>query len=157
VPRLIGRYDPSGVLTVAALLVGLGFGLTAFAGTPLMYAVTVLVWTLGEMLNSPSNATVLAGLAPAALRGRYQGVFSLSWSGAAFLAPIFGGLVQQHLGKAWLWLGAAGVCALVAAGHALAGPGRAARIARLEALREPAQVPAARPLAAPTSSVVKVA
>ena len=47
------------------------------------------------MLNSPSNATLIAELSPAALRGRYQGVFSLSWQLAGAAAPILGGLVRE--------------------------------------------------------------
>ena len=144
VPRLVGGRDRSRVLTLAALILGLGFGLTAFAHVALFYAVTVLIWTLGEMLNSPSNATLLAELSPAHLRGRYQGVFSLSWQSAACLAPILGGLVQQHLGSKWLWLGCGVVGGLVALGHALSGPSRARRIAQATApppvpvIREPA-------------------
>ncbi|HKT01064.1 MAG TPA: MFS transporter, partial [Rugosimonospora sp.] len=122
VPRLIGHHDRARVLALAALVTGLGFGLTTFTHTAPLYALTVLIWTLGEMLNSPSTATTLATLSPAALRGRYQGVFSLSWSGASFAAPVLGGLVQQHLGWPALWLGGAAIGAVTAAGHLLSGP-----------------------------------
>ena len=59
-----------------------------------------MIWTLGEMLQSPSNATTVAALSPLALRGRYQGLNSLNWSAGTALAPILGGLTQQHLGNA---------------------------------------------------------
>ncbi|MEN3308570.1 MAG: hypothetical protein V7603_4772 [Micromonosporaceae bacterium] len=131
VPRLIGNRNRSRVLAVAAVVVGVGFGLTAFAHTAPLYAVTVLIWTVGEMLNSPSNATMVAELTPAALRGRYQGVFSLSWSGASFAAPVLGGLVQQHLGRTALWLGCAAVGGAIATGHLLSGPARERRAAAL--------------------------
>jgi MFS family permease len=134
VPRLIGGRDRSRVLSVAALVYGAGFGLTVFAHTALVYGVTVLVWTLGEMLNSPSNSTLLAELSPARMRGRYQGVFSLSWQGAAALAPILGGLVQQHLGSRWLWLGCGAVGAAVALAQLLAAPSRERRTAELRAM-----------------------
>ena len=89
----------------------------------------MVIWTLGEMLQSPSNSALVAELSPAALRGRYQGVNSLSWSAGAALAPIAGGFVQEHLGDATLWLGCFAVCALVAAGQLVvrAGPGAADR------------------------------
>ena len=104
-PRLIGGRDPLRVLALATLIIGVGFGLTAFAGTAWFYALTVLIWTLGEMLQSPSNSALIAELSPAALRGRYQGVNSLSWSAGSALAPVVGGFVQEHLGDAALWLG----------------------------------------------------
>jgi MFS family permease len=131
VPKLIGNRDSSRVLAVASLIVGIGFGLVAFAHAAWFFALTVVIWTLGEMLQSPSNAASVAALSPPALRGRYQGVNSLSWSAGTALAPILGGLTQQHLGDAALWLGCFGVCALVAIGHLVAGPSRTRRINQL--------------------------
>jgi MFS family permease len=137
VPRLTGRWAPTRVLALAAVIVGVGFGLTAFVHTAPLYALTVLIWTSGEMLNSPSTSTTLAELAPRGLRGRYQGVYSLNWSIATFLAPVLGGLVQQHLGRLALWLGCAGIGAVVAVGHLVAGPSRQRRVAELRAAEGP--------------------
>jgi len=114
IPRLVKGRSGSQVLAAAALVLGLGFGLTAFSHTPLWYAITVLVWTFGEMLNAPSNAMMIAELAPATMRGRYQGTFTLSWSAAAFTAPILGGWVHETLGNQALWLGCLAVGAAVA-------------------------------------------
>ncbi|MGW0431380.1 MDR family MFS transporter [Micromonospora sp. NPDC003197] len=114
IPRLIkGRGRPQ-VLALAAVITGLGFGLTAFAGSAWLYAGTVLIWTMGEMLSSPSNSSLVAELSPATLRGRYQGVFSLSWQGASAVAPVLGGLAREHLGNSALWLGCAVVAGIAA-------------------------------------------
>lgn len=134
IPRLIEGRDRSRVLALATLIMGVGFGLVAFAGSAWFFAVTVVIWTLGEMLQTPSNSALVAELSPSALRGRYQGVNSLSWSAGAALAPIGGGFVQEHLGDAVLWLGCFGVAALVAVGQVLSGPARERRIARLRAM-----------------------
>ncbi|WP_174528649.1 MDR family MFS transporter, partial [Micromonospora maritima] len=131
VPRLIKGRSRSHVLALAALVMGVGFGLTAFADTIWLYGVTVLIWTVGEMLNSPSNATLIAELSPAALRGRYQGVFSLSWQLAGAAAPILGGLVREHAGNGALWLGCAGIGVVAAVAHLVSGPARERRAARL--------------------------
>jgi MFS family permease len=109
VTRLLRDRRPSLVLPVSAVVIGLGFGLTAFAHTPLWYAVTIVIWTCGEMLNAPSNATLLAELSPVEMRGRYQGVFSLSWQVASFVAPVLGGFVQQTASGGALWLGCLGL------------------------------------------------
>lgn len=131
VPRLIKGRSRSHVLALAAVVMGVGFGLTAFAGTAWFYGLTVLVWTVGEMLNSPSNSTLIAELSPAALRGRYQGVFSLSWQLAGATAPILGGLVREHAGNTTLWFGCALVGGLVAVAHLISGPARERRAAQL--------------------------
>lgn len=138
IPRLMRGRSRSGTLAVASVIMGLGFGLTAAADVAWLYAITVLIWTMGEMLNSPSNATLTGELSPAALRGRYQGVFSLSWSVAAFLAPIAGGFVMQHAGNSALWLGCAAVAGVVAVGHLLSGPSRERRAVTLRTVSEPA-------------------
>ncbi|MEU4423724.1 MFS transporter [Actinoplanes sp. NPDC024001] len=127
VPRFIAGRDSSRVLALAVLIIGVGFGLVAIAEAPWMYALTVVIWTLGEMLQSPSNATTVAALSPPALRGRYQGLNSLTWSIGTALAPVLGGLILQKGGDVVLWAGCFGLCALAAAGQLLAGPARARR------------------------------
>ncbi|GIF06101.1 MDR family MFS transporter [Actinoplanes siamensis] len=138
VPRLIEGHRPHQVLAVASVIVGVGFGLVAFAHTAWVYALTVVIWTLGEMLQSPSNAATVAALSPAALRGRYQGLNSLSWSLGTALAPVLGGLVLQGLGSVVLWVGCFGLCVLAGVGHLLAGPARE----RQTAFRRTTDVPA---------------
>lgn len=127
VPRLIEGHRPYRVLAVASVIVGVGFGLVTFAHAAWVYALTVVIWTLGEMLQSPSNAATLAALSPAALRGRYQGLNSLSWSIGTALSPVVGGLVLQGWGSAALWSGCFGVCALAGVGHLVSGPARERR------------------------------
>lgn len=156
VPRLIRNRSRSHVLALAAVIIGIGFGLTAFADTAWLYAVTVLIWTLGEMLHSPSNSTLIAELSPAALRGRYQGVFSLSWSVAGFAAPIAGGFVRLHFGNSSLWLGCAAIGGVVAIAHLVSGPARERRAAALRAPAAPAEpAVAAQPPAAAAGTPTK--
>jgi len=137
VPRLIEGRDRSRVLALAALIIGLGFGLTAFAGSAWFFGFAVVVWTLGEMLQSPSSAATLAALSPAHLRGRYQGLNSLTWSAGTALSPVLGGLTQQHLGGTALWLGCFVLSTLVAAGFLITGPSRERRIAQIASAAPP--------------------
>ncbi|MEU1756381.1 MFS transporter [Micromonospora matsumotoense] len=131
VPRLIRGRSRSHVLALASVVMGVGFGLTAFADAAWLFGLTVLIWTLGEMLNSPSNATLIAELSPAELRGRYQGVFSLSWQVAGAVAPVLGGVVREHAGNGTLWLGCAAIGAATAVAHLLSGPARERRASQL--------------------------
>jgi MFS family permease len=128
VSRVLATRRPAYVMPVSAVVIGIGFGLTAFAHTPVLYAATVLVWTVGEMLNAPSNAALLAGLSPVSMRGRYQGVFGLSWQAASFLAPTLGGLVRG-VGNTELWLGCLGLGLAAAVWSLIAAPARERRVA----------------------------
>ncbi|UQU65450.1 MFS transporter [Couchioplanes caeruleus] len=142
VPKLIDGRNRSRVLALAILIMGVGFGLNAFAGSAAFYAVTVVIWTLGEMLQSPSNSALVAELSPSQLRGRYQGVNSLSWSAGSALAPVIGGFVQQHAGSAVLWLSCAALGALVAVGQLVSGPARERRAAELRLTESALTTPA---------------
>jgi MFS family permease len=85
------------------------------------------------MTAMPSNSAVIAELAPAHLRGRYQSVFSLSFSAAVMIAPVLGGWVIGRFGDPPLWIGCFVLAVIAAAGHLAAGPARDRRMAKLRA------------------------
>ncbi|GAA4095998.1 MFS transporter [Streptomyces hundungensis] len=109
VTRYIQHRDPRRLLVVSALLAGYGFGLTAFAGSVAVYALTICVWTLAEIVNAPTQTGLVVRLSPTHGRGRYQGVYTMSWSVAALVAPLMSGYVIDHFGAEWLW----GTCAVL--------------------------------------------
>ncbi|MYT94583.1 MFS transporter [Streptomyces sp. SID8359] len=109
VTRFIQHRDPRRLLIISSLLAGYGFGLTAFAGSVAVYALTVCVWTLAEIVNAPTQTGLVVQLSPARGRGRYQGMYTMSWSVAALVAPLMSGFVIDHYGAVWLW----GACAVI--------------------------------------------
>ncbi|MFC9241045.1 MDR family MFS transporter [Streptomyces decoyicus] len=119
VTRFIEHRSPAMLLICSALLAGYGFGLTAPAGSVAMYAVAVGVWTLGEIINSPTQMGLVVRLSPLHGRGRYQGMYALSWSIASLAAPLLGGTVIDHYGADALWAGCAVVGTVAALGYGL--------------------------------------
>ncbi|HWS35621.1 MAG TPA: MFS transporter [Actinoplanes sp.] len=117
--RAIKRRNPLDVLVVAALLSGWGFGLTALADSVPLYIATVCIWTLGEILNSPTSMAVVAALSPTDARARYQGLHTFAWSAATFAGPLLGGLAIDHLGDDTLWFACAALGTIVALGYRL--------------------------------------
>lgn len=113
----LNRWPRAPVLAASQLVVGLGFGLTAFAHSTPAFVATVMVWTAGEIGNAGLMNAVIADIAPAHLRGRYVGVYGLAWGGAATLAPAVGTGVYGSLGPGWLWTGCAVTGVLLAAGQ----------------------------------------
>ena len=109
----LGRHDHCAVLAVGFVVVGLGFGLTALAGSVLAYAATVVVWTLGEIITAGLGAAIVADLAPPSMRGRYSGAYGAVWSTAYLLGPL-GGTRLLALSPAVLWL----TCGLLATASA---------------------------------------
>ena len=109
VTRFIEHRDPRRLLVVSSVLAGYGFGLTAFAGSVGVFALTVCVWTLAEIVNAPTQTGLVVRLSPVHGRGRYQGMYTLSWAVAALVAPLMSGFVIDRFGAEWLW----GVCAVI--------------------------------------------
>jgi predicted MFS family arabinose efflux permease len=110
------RHRPHRVMALGALLLGVGYALMGVVGrsVPLLLA-TVVVWTFGEMLGSPTGQAYLSAIAPPDLRGRYAGGLGLAWSLAFTVGPLLGG-VALAAGGGSLWLGSlalAGVSALL--------------------------------------------
>lgn len=129
VPALIRRRLSGSVLAVALAFMAVGYGALSFAGSLGFYLACATLWTFGGMLAAPPNATIMAELAPATIRARYQSVFYLTFSLATFIAPAVGGLSWQYLGR-WHWL-VCGVVGLAAcAGHLVASPVRERRVMR---------------------------
>jgi len=106
-------------LALGSLLVGLGFALNAWAETLAAFAVTVFIWTIGEIVYAPVASAYVADIAPTHLRGRYQGAWDLTWGLAFMLGPGLGAAFFAWHGDAfWLFCGVLGV---LSAGLLLAG------------------------------------
>ncbi|MBE2250872.1 MAG: MFS transporter [Myxococcus sp.] len=123
--RAVTSGSPGRPLALGALVTGVGFGLTAFAAALPAFALTVAVWTLGEIVMAPVNSTVVADRAPAHLRGRYQGAFGLTWSLAVVTAPIISPRLIVVTGLVPFWGLCFLACALAAVGYLWALPARA--------------------------------
>jgi MFS family permease len=122
------RFPPMPVIAFGYLFVGIGFGLGLFAQTILGFASCIAVFTLGEMCAMPVTSALVAGLAPAHMRGRYMGTYGLTWTVAQVMGPGLGmGLFVASPPTFWLVGGGLGIAsALIAySGRASFGPATA--------------------------------
>jgi MFS family permease len=127
-PKLLAGRDPSRVLAATALTAGVGFGLSGLADSTWGYAGSVVVWTAAEICMAPSTSALIAALAPATARGRYQGLYGLAGGAGFALAPVLGGALLAGFGAGALWFGCV-VAGLVAATiHLLSAPIRRRRL-----------------------------
>ena len=121
VSRLTARFQRHRVLAFSAVLAGCGFGLTGFVRGIPGYALSITVWSLGEIAMAGLGPAVAADAAPAHLRGAYQGLFQAGGGAATLVAPIVGSLVLEKSGSRALW----SCCALIGLcggiGHLLLG------------------------------------
>jgi MFS family permease len=107
------RFPTRVVMAAGYLLIGAGFSLNAFAHSLAALVASVVIFTFGEMVAMPVSSAYIADLAPSNMRGRYMGVYALTWSAALVVAPQWG-LRLFGLSAPALWL-TCGALALLAA------------------------------------------
>ncbi|MFB6838771.1 MFS transporter [Streptomyces sp. NPDC056361] len=99
----LARLPQLAVQSGGSALIALGVALTGLADGVAGYTLSVVVWSLGEVVVAGIAAGVVANLAPAHARGRYQGAFSWTWGLARFAALTLGVATYTTLGPATLW------------------------------------------------------
>ena len=117
---LVSRFNRGWMIVASAVVTGIGFGLHGVAASAWAFAVAVVVWTFGEMMNAPLMSAIISDLAPVDLRARYMGVYSMSFSLALLLGAPAGGWILVHFGGGALWTLCGFLAALSAVGYALA-------------------------------------
>ena len=105
ISNMAAKWPRFETIAVSAVLLGLGFGFTAFATNFPLFAISVVIWTLGEIAGTSVAPTIIADLSPVDLRGLYQGIFGAAWGLAFFIGPLAGGWIYAHLGSNVLWTG----------------------------------------------------
>ena len=114
------RFPSRPLIALGFALSGLGYALTGLAtGIPAL-AMTVVVWTLGEMISAPATSAFVANIAPAQYRGRYNGLWVTTWSIGMVFGPTLGTWLFEHHEPA-LWIACA-VMGFVGAGLVLTRP-----------------------------------
>lgn len=91
-------------MAAGLLLAGIGFALTGASGAAGVLALSVVVWTSGEIVFSPVAQAYAAELSPPTLRGRYAAAVGLMYAVAAVAGPLLGTAVYGWEPRV-LWLG----------------------------------------------------
>jgi MFS family permease len=123
------RADSSRMLVIAALLYGAGFAMHGIANGVWLHGAAVMVWTMGEILEAPVRSQIVAAMAPADARGRYQGAVTMAFGGAQLVGPALGTWTWQHAGPGTLWAACLVVGVAVALALFATGPARRRRMA----------------------------
>ncbi|WP_405059799.1 MFS transporter [Kribbella sp. NBC_01505] len=107
VVKRLAIFDRSKLVAVSMLIVGLGFGLGAVVHEWWGYALSVVVWTIGEIGFAAVIGAVFADIAPGDLRGGYMGITGMAFGLGTVIGPLAGTNALQHLGATATWIGVA--------------------------------------------------
>jgi len=117
ISSMAGKWKRFESMAVSAVFLSLGFGFTLFANVFSLFALSVAIWTVGEIIFSAVAPAIIADLSPIELRGLYQGIYGSAWGLAFFVGPLLGGQVYESLGPSVLWAGCLVLGFLVALGY----------------------------------------
>jgi MFS family permease len=99
----VQRFNRISLAGLGALVLCLGFALIPYGKTPWYMALTVAVWTFGEMLALPILNAIVGQRAGKGYRGQYMGMYTMAYSFAFVIAPIMGTFIYERFGPASLW------------------------------------------------------
>lgn len=125
------RHARTTMVALGELLIGLAFLSLLVARTLPFLVPMIVLWTIGEMIESPVASAIAADRAPTHARGRYQSAYGSMFGVAWIVGPVLGTAVYARSPNA-VWIGC-GIAGLVAAALSLA------------AGRRPVPVPSERP------------
>ena len=112
----IQKISEKFVISRAVLLSYLVMSCTAIgygvANTLLLLIVAEILFSLGEMLNGPQLQRLIAQIAPVELRGRYFGIYAMSWGISGVIGPNIGAWALTKMGGAAWFLSLAGLIAV---------------------------------------------
>ncbi len=101
--RLTERFPAMGVLAAGSFFYALGVGSVALGAGFTAFLLSMVVLTVGEMIIIPTATALTANLAPPDMRGRYMGVYALTWGVGFGVGPVVGGLLNDHVAPVAIW------------------------------------------------------
>jgi len=104
------RFAPQPIIALGYALFAIGYALTGIAHAIPSLVLAVVVWTIGEMTFAPVTGAYVTNLAPERFRGRYHGIYTLTWSIGILFGPTFGMLLFQRNASAyWMTVACTGI------------------------------------------------
>jgi MFS family permease len=88
----------------------IGFTMFGVVNVYWLFVAAVVVITIGEMIVVPTSQTLAMGFAPEEKRGRYMGMFGVTWSIPATIGPGAAGLILDNLNPDLLWYIGGALC-----------------------------------------------
>jgi MFS family permease len=103
------------MLALGTLFYLVGFSSFGFVSSYALFAVGMLLITVGEMIVIPVAQALVARLAPVDMRGRYMATFAMAWTIPSAIGPWAAGVILDNFNPDWVWY-LSGILSAVAVG-----------------------------------------
>jgi MFS family permease len=110
--RSIKHRPPFVLMAFGTIFYVIGFTLFGVVTTFVLFALNIVIITIGEMIVVPTSQALVAGFAPEAMRGRYMAVAGLSWAIPSTIGPAAAGYILDNYNPNLLWYIGGVLCGL---------------------------------------------
>ena len=107
ITRLVQRRRGTQIMPLGALFYAAAMLIVGLSSQFWGFWLAMVVMTFGELITAPTATTFVANIAPPDQRGRYLGVFGLSWHVAVAIGPFAAGILSDLFGMRSPWFAAA--------------------------------------------------
>ena len=112
VSRLIKARPPFLMMAFGTIFYMIGFALFGVVTAYVLFALNIVIITIGEMIVVPTSQAIAANFAPDAMRGRYMAMFGLSWAIPSTIGPGAAGYILDNYNPNLLWFIGGALCGL---------------------------------------------
>jgi MFS family permease len=112
VSRLI-KYRPQFLMmAIGTVFYMIGFALFGVVAAYALFALNIVIITIGEMIVVPTSQAIATNFAPDNMRGRYMAIFGLSWAIPSTIGPGAAGYILDNYNPDLLWYIGGALCGL---------------------------------------------
>jgi MFS family permease len=112
VSRIIKVRPPFLMMAFGTIFYMIGFALFGVVATYALFALNIVIITIGEMIVVPTSQTIAANFSPENMRGRYMAIFGLSWAIPSTIGPGAAGYILDNYNPNLLWFIGGAICGL---------------------------------------------
>ena len=105
VTRFTRRRPQLPMLTLGILVYAFGVGSVALMSSFWGFWLSMVIFSFGELIVVPTGTAYVANRAPVDARGRYMGIYWMTWGLARAVAPVAGGLLNDRISPHSVWYG----------------------------------------------------
>lgn len=112
VSRMIKYRPPFLMMAIGTVFYMIGFALFGVVTAYFLFALNIVIITIGEMIVVPTSQAIATNFAPEDMRGRYMATFGLSWAIPSTIGPGAAGYILDNYNPDLLWYIGGALCAL---------------------------------------------
>jgi predicted MFS family arabinose efflux permease len=117
VSNLEGRKPPLFLIGTGVIIAAVSYAfLNLMPAAAWVALISIILITIGEMLSMPFMNTFWISRSEENNRGEYAGLYTIAWSVAQIIGPIYGAFLIDYGGYSLFWWVMAGICILTSAG-----------------------------------------